>query len=135
MGEMASRLSRRTTKIQHRGNYLDIGKLVTEGVPAAFPPLPTAAPLNRLTLAHWLVNSENPLTARVIANRYWEQIFGIGLVASSEDFGMQGDLPFHPELLDWLASELVRQKWDLKAFLEAPGDSRQLIDRSSLVTP
>jgi hypothetical protein len=109
---------RRVTKIQHRGNFLDVGKAVTEGTPTVFPPLPEGAPRNRLTLAKWLVDDTNPLTARVIANRCWEQIFGIGIVASSEDFGAQGEQPFHPELLDWLATELVRLKWDLKAFLK-----------------
>src|SRR5205085_3560569 len=91
---------------------------VHEGVPTAFPPLPKDAPRNRLTLAKWLVSPENPLTARVIANRYWEQLFGTGLVRTSEEFGTQGELPSHPELLDWLATELIRQKWDDKAFLK-----------------
>jgi mono/diheme cytochrome c family protein len=122
---------RRVTKVQHRGNFLDLGKQVAEGTPAAFHPLPAGAPMNRLTLAKWLVDENNPLTARVIANRYWEQVFGIGIVASSEEFGAQGELPYHPELLDWLACELVapsasggRQppgkaaQWDLKAFLK-----------------
>ncbi|HQU43509.1 MAG TPA: DUF1553 domain-containing protein, partial [Pirellulales bacterium] len=109
---------RRKTQIQHRGNFLDVGNEVSEGTPAAFPSLPESAPRNRLTLARWLVDESNPLTARVIANRYWEQLFGIGIVASSEEFGSQGDLPFHPELLDWLATELVRSKWDMKAFIK-----------------
>ncbi|MGE3408892.1 MAG: DUF1553 domain-containing protein [Pirellulales bacterium] len=107
---------RRVTHIQHRGNFLDLGEAVTEGTPAAFHPLSADAPPNRLALAHWLVDENNPLTSRVIANRYWEQLFGIGIVSTSEEFGSQGDLPFHPELLDWLATEIVRQKWDLKAF-------------------
>jgi hypothetical protein len=109
---------RRVTKLQRRGNYLDMAQEVTAGTPAAFPPLPDDAPRDRLTLAHWLVDENNPLTARVLANRYWEQIFGIGIVSSSEEFGSQGDLPFHPELLDWLATELVRSQWDVKAFLK-----------------
>lgn len=116
MRELAGK-ARRVTKIQHRGNFMDLGKEVSEGTPATFPPLPAGAPRNRLTLARWLVDAENPLTARVIANRYWEQIFGIGIVATSEEFGAQGDTPFHPELLDWLATELVRLRWDTKAFL------------------
>src|SRR6185295_6619450 len=65
-----------------------------------------------------LIDENNPLTARVIANRYWEQIFGIGIVSTSEEFGSQGEQPFHPELLDWLATELVRLKWDMKAFVK-----------------
>ena len=108
---------RRKTRLQHRGNFLDLGDEVKEGVPAAFPPIGTATP-NRLDLAKWLVSPENPLTARVLANRYWEQIFGIGLVRTSEEFGTQGELPSNPELLDWLATELIRLKWDLKAFVK-----------------
>jgi hypothetical protein len=125
---------RRVTKIQHRGNYLDLGNQVSEGVPTAFPPLPEGAPLNRLTLARWLVSPDNPLTARVLANRYWEQLFGIGIVATSEDFGVQGELPVHSELLDWLATELVQQKWDLKGFLKLLVMSATY-RQSSLVTP
>ena len=111
------RAERRKTRIQHRGNFLDLGPEVTEGVPAAFHPLPPGAPLDRLTLARWLVAEDNPLTARVVANRYWEQLFGEGLVRTPEEFGAQGEPPTHPELLDWLATELVRQRWDLKRFL------------------
>lgn len=108
---------RRVTRIQHRGNFLDLGAEVVEGTPGVFHPLPGEAPANRLDLARWLVDEENPLTARVVANRFWEQIFGIGLVATSEEFGSQGEPPSHPELLDWLATELVRLQWDQKAFL------------------
>jgi hypothetical protein len=110
---------RRKTRLQYRGNFLDVGDEVKEGVPAVFhslPAKPQAA--DRMALAQWLVAPENPLTARVVANRYWEQIFGMGLVRSSEEFGIQGDLPSHPELLDWLATELVRLKWDMKAFVK-----------------
>lgn len=114
MKELANR---RVTYLQHRGNFLDVGPEVKEGTPAVFPPLPSNLPPNRLALARWLMDESNPLTARVIANRYWEQIFGIGIVSTSEEFGSQGDLPFHPELLDWLATELVRLKWDRKAFV------------------
>jgi hypothetical protein len=117
----------RKTKLQFRGNYLDTGEAVIENVPAAFHALSTDAPNNRLGLARWLVDPHNPLTARVIANRYWEQIFGIGLVRTSEEFGSQGELPSHPELLDWLATELVNpsltpghpsQSWDIKHSLK-----------------
>jgi hypothetical protein len=125
---------RRVTKIQHRGNFLDVGETVSEGTPAAFPPLPTGAPRNRLTLAKWLVDENNPLTGRVLANRFWEQIFGIGIVASSEEFGAQGELPLHPELLDWLATELIRLKWDQKAFLKLLVSSAAY-RQSSLLTP
>jgi mono/diheme cytochrome c family protein len=115
--ELASEM-RRKTQIQRRGNYLDLGAEVTAGVPAVFHPLGENSPRDRLDLARWLVDSSNPLTSRVIANRYWEQLFGIGLVATSEEFGAQGDQPSHPELLDWLASDLVDHSWDLKRFVK-----------------
>lgn len=108
---------RRKTRIQHRGNFLDLGDEVSEGTPAAFHPFPADLPKNRLGFAKWLVSPENPLTARVIANRFWEQIFGTGLVRTSEEFGMQGELPSHPELLDWLACEL-QSDWNVKRFLK-----------------
>ena len=109
---------RRQTRIQRRGNFMDLGDAVGEGVPAAFPPLPEGAPRDRLALARWLVDGANPLTARVVVNRYWEQIFGAGLVPTSEEFGTQGEPPANPELLDWLATELVAGRWDLKRFLK-----------------
>ena len=108
---------RRATKIQRRGNFLDTGAEVSQGLPGVFHRHPDEAAINRLTLASWLVDEDNPLTARVIANRYWEAIFGHGIVTTSEEFGSQGELPTHPELLDWLATELVRIDWDRKAFL------------------
>jgi hypothetical protein len=109
--------TRRVTKLQHRGNWQDLGPEVPEGVPAVFPQpeLAADARLDRLALARWLVDARNPLTARVVVNRLWERLFGIGLVATSEEFGSQGDLPSHPELLDWLACELVECGWDLRA--------------------
>ncbi|AMV26539.1 Planctomycete cytochrome C [Gemmata sp. SH-PL17] len=110
--------ARRKTKLQFRGNFMDLGDEVTEGTPAAFHAFPEKAPRTRLEFAKWLVSSENPLTARVIANKFWEQIFGTGIVRTSEEFGAQGEQPSHPELLDWLATELVAQKWDVKKFLK-----------------
>jgi hypothetical protein len=109
---------KRITKLQYRGNFLDLGETITEGVPAAFPPLPKGEKIDRLALAKWLVSAENPLTARVAVNRYWEQIFGTGIVRTSEDFGSQGELPTHPELLDYLAVEFREGKWDVKKFLK-----------------
>jgi hypothetical protein len=124
---------RRKTRIQFRGNFLDLGEEVTEGVPAAFHPLPKGAPLNRLTLARWLVSPENPLTARVIANRFWEHVCGVGLVRTSEEFGTQGELPSHPELLDWLALDL-QSDWNVKRFLKLLVTSAAY-RQSSRVTP
>jgi hypothetical protein len=109
---------RRVTKVQIRGNYLNLGDEVAPGTPAVFPPLPAGAKPDRLAMAQWLVSPENPLTARVIANRFWESIFGVGIVRTSEEFGAQGELPVHPELLDWMALELIRSGWNVKDFLK-----------------
>lgn len=104
----------RDTFLLARGSYEKPGDKVSAEVPKSLPPMPADAPRNRLGLARWLVSAENPLTARVTANRAWQQFFGIGLVKTSEDFGVQGERPSHPELLDWLATELVRSGWDMK---------------------
>ncbi len=108
----------RVTRIQLRGNWLDLGDEVEPGVPAAFHPLPDDRPADRLALAEWLVSRDNPLTARVTVNRFWAAIFGTGIVSSSEEFGSQGDLPFHPELLDWLAVDFMEHGWDVKRLLK-----------------
>ncbi len=111
--------SRRETFIQLRGNYKSLGAKVEPGVPAVFHPLAeTALAPNRLAFARWLVDRRNPLTARVWVNRLWESLFGIGIVRTSEEFGSQGDRPSHPELLDWLACELMDQQWDTKRLLK-----------------
>ena len=109
--------NRRVTRLQHRGNWQSLGDEVPEAVPAVFHPAKPsdAGRIDRLALAKWLVDPANPLTARVVVNRIWERLFGIGLVSTSEEFGSQGDLPSHPELLDWLACELVERDWDLQA--------------------
>ena len=124
----------RLTHIQRRGNFLDLDQQVTVGLPEAFHAPPKNEPLNRLALARWLIDENNPLTARVIANRYWDLIFGVGLVQTSEEFGSQGELPSHPQLLDWLATELVRLRWDMKAFLKLVVSSATY-RQSSAVTP
>ena len=108
---------RRETHLEYRGNYLDKGPIVAPGLPAALAPGPSAQSLDRLKLANWLVDKNNPLTARVIVNRYWEALFGRGIVPTSEDFGSQGELPSHPELLDWLANELMDNGWDTRALI------------------
>ncbi len=105
----------RETAILARGDYRNRGEIVKPGVPAMLPPLPKDAPLDRHTLAKWLVDPSHPLTARVAVNRYWQLYFGTGLVKTVEDFGSQGEPPSHPELLDWMATEFIRTGWDVKA--------------------
>lgn len=104
----------RATHILKRGNFLDPGEPVSPGTPAALHPLDPALPPNRLGLARWLVSSENPLVARVVVNRWWAEFFGRGLVATPEDFGLKGEPPTHPELLDWLAVEFMASGWSGK---------------------
>lgn len=106
-----------------RGDFQKRGEKVEREIPAIFPPLREDAPRNRLGLATWLVNPEHPLTARVAVNRLWAQMFGFGLVRSIGDFGTQGELPSHPELLDWLASEYIASGWDTKAMLRQMAQS------------
>ena len=104
----------RTTHMFIRGSFLSQGEEVTADTPEVFPKFPDDLPRNRLGLAKWLVDRNNPLTARVAANRHWEQLFGTGIVLTSEDFGSQGMLPTHPQLLDWLAVEFMENGWSLK---------------------
>ncbi len=105
----------RETYMLGRGDYRNRGEQVTPNTPAWLPPFPDSAPRNRLGLARWIVSDENPLTARVAVNHYWQSYFGHGLVDTSEDFGLQGESPSHPALLDWLAREFVESGWDVKA--------------------
>lgn len=107
----------RDTYLLKRGLYdhPDKSQKLQRGLPAALYG-GKSQPKDRLELARWLVSAENPLTARVTVNRFWQQLFGVGLVKTSEDFGLQGEWPAHPELLDWLATEFVRSGWDVKAF-------------------
>jgi hypothetical protein len=107
----------RETRLEYRGNYLDTGPVVEPGLPAIFSKSIASSPPDRLTLARWLIDKDNPLTARVIANRYWEILFGRGIVATSEDFGSQGELPTDPEVLDWLAAEFMDSGWDTRSLL------------------
>jgi mono/diheme cytochrome c family protein len=105
----------RTTYIHLGGDFTRKGADVTPGIPEVLPPLGGSSRLNRMDLARWLVDPKNPLTARVTVNRLWQAYFGKGLVETENDFGTQGLLPSHPELLDWLATEFVAQGWSLKA--------------------
>ena len=99
-----------------RGAYDKPGEKVTPAGFSALHPTPADAPKNRLGLARWLVAPENPLTARVTVNRYWQEIFGAGIVRTAEDFGAQGERPSNQDLLDWLAVEFRESGWDMKKF-------------------
>jgi len=125
MSEMAQR---RSAFVLMRGNYQSPGEQVTPGVPAILPPLKSGQPANRLGLARWLVDADNPLTARVTVNRFWKQFFGTGLVKTLEDFGSQGEFPTHSELLDWLAVEFMEPSTSPPLRKGGPGGSgeRQL---------
>ena len=102
--------------ILNRGMYDQRRQLVKANTPPALHPMAASLPRNRLGLAKWIVDDANPLTARVIVNRYWQEVFGTGLVKTSDDFGSQGEPPSHPELLDWLAVEFHESGWDVKDF-------------------
>lgn len=108
----------RPAYILERGRYDAHGERVQADTPAILPPFPSDAPRDRLGLAQWLFDPEHPLTARVAVNRYWQMIFGAGLVNTPEDFGRQGAPPTHPELLDWLARDFVDNGWDVRRMLK-----------------
>jgi len=111
--------SKRPTHILKRGVYDAPGELVSVGLPAAIMPFDSVKyGNNRLGLARWLVDKRNPLTARVFVNRMWQEIFGRGLVKTSGDFGMQGEMPSHPELLDWLALDFMDHEWNVKRLIK-----------------
>jgi hypothetical protein len=140
---------RRQTWLMVKGNFLNKGEELSPTLPSAFHRLPDDIPRNRLGLARWLVHPDNPLTARVAVNQFWAQLFGAGLVETEEDFGIQGDLPSHPELLDWLAVEFQAgsrfkvqgsrldesgRPWDMKALLKLIVTSETYC-QTSRVTP
>jgi hypothetical protein len=108
----------RTAYLLIRGQYDHHGPAVEPAVPDALPPLPKGVPNNRLGLAKWIVSRDNPLTARVTVNRYWERFFGTGIVETTEDFGTRAEFPSHPELLDWLACEFMDSGWNVKKLLK-----------------
>ncbi len=114
---LSDRAEARQSHILIRGVWDAKGDVVGTGVPAVLGSLPPDAPANRLGLAHWLVNRDNPLTARVTTNHIWRLVMGKGLVRTAEDFGIQGELPTHPQLLDWLSADFMENNWDLKALI------------------
>ena len=125
----------RTTHIHIRGNFLEKGAIVQPDVPSILPPIESAeTPVNRLDFARWLFSLEHPLTSRVTVNRIWQRLFGIGLVATEDDFGTQGALPSHPELLDRLSSEFMRLGWSQKQLIRLIVTSATY-RQSSHVTP
>ncbi|MEX2559521.1 MAG: DUF1553 domain-containing protein, partial [Pirellulales bacterium] len=131
---MADMPKPRETFILVRGAYDKKGEQVSPGVPAVLNAMPEGAPANRLGFAQWLVDPKHPLTARVAVNRYWQHYFGLGLVKTAEDFGVQGQWPTHPALLDWLATRFIDSGWNIKQvqkLIVMSGTYRQ----SSRVTP
>jgi hypothetical protein len=112
---MAEMKKPRDSFVLARGDYRNQTEKVQPGVPSMLPPLAADPTPTRLTLAQWLVQPAHPLTARVAVNRFWQMYFGYGIVKTQEDFGVQGEPPVNPELLDWLATEFVRTGWDIRA--------------------
>ena len=131
---LATRKEPRQTHIFKRGDFHKPLEEVQPDVPAFLPPLPPDVKHDRLAFGKWLVDRRNPLTARVVMNRFWQAYFGRGIVITSEDFGTQGDKPSHPELLDWLACELMDKGWDVKAMQRLIVESATY-RQSSKVTP
>ncbi|MEM1441092.1 MAG: PSD1 and planctomycete cytochrome C domain-containing protein [Verrucomicrobiota bacterium] len=124
----------RKTFILDRGDYQAPTTEVSADTPSFLPPMDESLPKNRLGLAQWLVDRENPLTARVVVNRLWAQFFGVGIVKTAEDFGVQGELPKHPELIDWLAVEFIESGWDVKHLVRLITTS-STYRQSSEITP
>jgi hypothetical protein len=125
----------RTTHILRRGEYdLPIGDPLEPGILNVMGAFPEDAPRNRLGLARWLTSPEHPLVSRVLVNRMWQQVFGYGLVRTPEDFGLQGQQPTHPELLDWLAVEFQESGWDMKHLLRMMTTSRTFRQQSRVRT-
>ncbi len=133
MRELASS-RQRVTKIHQRGSFLDQGEKVSARLPEMFGKLPEGAPSNRLGVARWLTHPDNPLAGRVMVNRVWARMFGVGIVETEEDFGTQGAVPTHLELLDWLAVDYRENGWSLKKLLKTIVMSKSY-QQSSKVSP
>jgi len=132
---MADQKEKRPTFILDRGIYTAVGETVSEGVPDTILPLPAGTAPNRLTLAQWLVSREHPLPARVAVNRLWQMLFGIGLVKTAEDFGVQAEYPLQRELIDWLAAEYIESGWDTKALVKTIVTSATYRRNSAILSP
>ena len=115
---MKEMMEPRDTFVLARGQYDQHEEKVQPGTPAVLPPPPADAPGNRLGLAQWLTDPEHPLVSRVMVNRLWQMVFGVGIVKTAEDFGTQGERPTHPELLDYLARDFVENDWDIKRLVK-----------------
>jgi hypothetical protein len=117
---MKERSDIRPAHMMIRGAYDDLGEQVERGTPAFLPPMPeiSGRPKSRMDLANWFVSDEHPLTARVAVNRFWQQLFGVGIVKTAEDIGAQGEWPSHPDLLNYLASQFVSSNWDVKSLIK-----------------
>lgn len=124
----------RETFLLNRGLYNNPGDPVSAAVPASLPQLAAGSNRSRLELAQWLMSPENPLTARVVVNRFWQQMFGIGLVKTANDFGVQGEIPIHEDLLNWLAADFRDSGWDVKRLMKTMVMSHTY-RQSSAVTP
>lgn len=131
---LAARNIQRETRIFRRGDWKRPGETVTPATPAVLHSFPANEPRNRLGLAKWIIAKENPLTARVIVNRIWQQYFGAGLVSTPEDFGARCETPAHPELLDWLAAEFIEKGWSIKHIHRLITNSA-MYRQSSKITP
>ena len=134
MKERAS-FERPSYELRERGSFTATGERRSRGTPTALHPMRESLPVNRLGLARWLVDENNPLVARVAVNRFWEQLFGRGIVETSEDFGTQGELPTHPELLDWLATEFMASRAGARRRCSGTIVTSATYRQSSAVTP
>ncbi|MCU0878772.1 MAG: DUF1553 domain-containing protein [Pirellulaceae bacterium] len=131
---MNERPDEATAYILYRGEYDERRDQVKAATPEIFPPMPADLPRNRLGLAQWLLRPEHPLTTRVTVNRFWQELFGTGIVRSAGDFGVTGELPSHPELLDWMAVEFRESGWDVKKFFKLLVTSNTY-RQAAIVTP